>query len=182
MKKLLILLSLFVMLPVMAQTLRAGIEYTVDSARQIAFDDIQYHIDKDKYINPYIVDINYKENKRALKYGYTLGDRDLEQLKAKGLTAYAVTYRADPFVTYYYWGRFLIGVDINEQERKTVYPFRSFYYNTDGDLLTVTVNVAHGDNYVYNKNKNLVAHCKDDYCYNNSGKIIGTRKNIESYN
>lgn len=182
MKKLvLIILFMFLAMPVLATTLNGSAEYTTEVVRQIAFNGIQYKINKGKIITPNLFDPNAKENKNALKYGYVLGDRDLEQIKAKGLTAYVVTYKSDPFYSFYYLGRLLIGVDVNDKERKTDYPSRSFSYNTSGDLVSVTVNVAYGNNYIYDKKGSLKEHCKNNYCYDNSGKIVATRKVLEAY-
>jgi hypothetical protein len=182
MKKLFVILSLFIALPALAQTLNGNIEYNVDTVRKIAFEGVQYKIDKAKYITPNLFDPNAKENKYALRNNIALYDRDLEQLKTKGLTAYVVTYKSDPFYSFYYLGNILIGIDVNEQEHNTIYPNKSYSYNTKGDLVYITVNISYGDNYRYDKNGNLNAHCKGDICYSNSGKIIGTRKVIEAYN
>ena len=178
-----ILVALFVILvlPVSAQTLNCGVEYTVNSVRQIAFDGIDYKLDKSTYIFPNEFDGNSSENKNALKNGYTLQDRELQEFSAKGIKAYAVTYKNNPHYTFIYLAltHSIIFVDIVGDDAN--FPFKSVRYGNNGDLYSVWVNVSEHESFGYDKNKNLISHCKDNYCYGNSGKIIGTRKVVESY-
>jgi len=179
MKKI-ILAVLFVLLvmPVGAQTLNCGVEYTTESVRQIAFDGIAYKINKDEYINPNMSDPNSTMNQYALKNGITFPDRELQEFKAKGFKAYSVTYKASPYYSFIYLSPInsLIFIDITEN--KNSFPCKTLKYDYKGNLYSVWVNVDYRDNYGYDKNGNLISHCKDDLCYNNSGKVVGARRVI----
>lgn len=165
-----------------SEVLQGQVSYTADSARKIAFDGIRYSVNKYEYIDPFLTDVNKQQNMNALKYGMEISGRELELIQTGPFKAYAVTYKDNPYISYFYsYGRFLglLGININEEPAKTKYPYRSYKYDINGNLVNVSLNVAYGDNYNFAKDGTLESHCKDDYCYDLSGKVICKRKILE---
>ena len=79
MKKFICLLIIFVFTVCAAQsvTLSGGVSYTVNEARQIAFDGVAQKIDMSKY-KEYFVDKNFEKNQELLDRGKTrYRDREL---------------------------------------------------------------------------------------------------------
>ena len=101
MKKFICLLIIFVFTVCAAQsvTLSGGVSYTVNEARQIAFDGVAQKIDMSKY-KEYFVDKNFEKNINALKNGKnSFWNRFFMYFSDD---TYAVRYKLHSEIGYYY--------------------------------------------------------------------------------
>ena len=83
-------------------TIKGGVSYTVNEARQIAFDGVPKKIDMSKY-KEYFVDKNYEKNQELLDRGKTrYRDRELTKFSDG---AYAISYKDNNFIypLYYHY-------------------------------------------------------------------------------
>ena len=152
-------------------TLNGGISYTVNQAREVSFKNVPYSIDINKY-QKYLIDKNYVKNKEALNKNKTQYKNRYLSLFSSGF--YAVTYKNNTNVSYYYDSNsnlqlidFIIGND---------YPSKRVGYNSKGILNSVTLDVSANEQFVFNKNKKLIAHWIGKNCYNEQGELIMTRE------
>jgi len=177
------LLSVFVVLlfamPVNALTLEAHIEYTVDSARTVAFDNTELQIDKSEF-KGYLSDIFYYSNIAAIKAGNLnagIGfNRKLVPFYDKNnkLSFYGVQTEDQPNKKFYYspTGK-LLKYELNTFNG--VYPYKTMAYNTKGQLLNINLVISDKEAFIFNKDKKLIAHWLDNKCYNEKGEIDLTR-------
>lgn len=159
---------------VSAETIKAGISYTVNEARQLAFDDVDKKIDISKY-KDHFFDKNYAENIKAIqKNKFKQKGRRLVKFLNRGVFSYAVTYTKDENTSFYYnENGELEYIDI---EIILEYPRKTATYNTKGELDNITINVSHDNQFVFDINKKLLAHWIGKYGYDEKGEFIGTRE------
>ena len=152
-------------------TIKAGISYTVNEARQIAFENIQHKIDMNNYKN-HFVDPNFEENLKALQKGKKkYKDRYLNKYSD---TTYGIMYKSNLYVVYYYTQKGkLYAIDIYN---KKSYPKKAVKYNINGDFEGVMLDLTRKEAYIFNINKKLEAHWIGDNCYNEKGELIMTRE------
>ena len=55
------------------------------------------------------------------------------------------------------------------------YPLRSAKYNIDGTLDSTTISISKDEQFVFDKNKKLLAHWIGKNCYDEHGQLIMTR-------
>lgn len=171
-KKIIIILFLFLILPANADTiLTGGINYNVSSARQ---ELLQTPIKK---LNPNLVsqfakDKNYKENlEYFLKGNVELKDRTLAFFSD---STYAVMYNNDKYHVWYYEKS---GNLIYTEEKDNLnYPYKSYKYTTDGKLVNMGLRVSKEETFIYTPQGKLIAHWLGQYAYNENNNIIMTRK------
>lgn len=184
MKKLLtiLLFTLFsVGLSVSAEdtVLQGSVQYTVESARKLAFDGLDLKLDK-KLIEPYLLDNNNKENREAVKNGVQIKGRSIMSfVMAKGrVKGYAIVYEDNPEYVYYYSnGGYLVAVDLDKKYNQNAYPYKIGKYNAlTGNLISIGLFVSDDEQYVYSKNGKLKAHWVGDIGYNEKGRPIASRK------
>ena len=176
-----VVVFLFLTLPVFAENtvLNGSVTYTVETAKNAAFENIQLKIDK-KILEPYLCDENNKANLYALKNNIQPKDRTIIAFEmAKGfVNGYAVVYIANPDYTYYYSiGGYLVAVDIDDKAQETSFPYKVGKYNpVTGNLISVSLYVSDDEQYSYLKSGKLKAHWIGELGYNSKGKIIAKRK------
>lgn len=156
-----------------AQTLTGGVKYSVDDARI----ELRQNIPEADFVltSQHDIDINTDENQNALLKGITkLNDRTLG-LFSDG--TYAINYNSDPKHVYYYDKN---GAIINiEIKTSTIYPYKTYKYTPYGELVNMTLRVTEKESYIFTPLGKLLGHWLNENCYDDSGKIIMTRKIIK---
>ena len=170
MKKLLIIFLLFGFISCAnATTLSGGIKYTQEDARL----ELQHNRPSANFIlNTEGVDSYYVENHTALLKGLTkLKDRTLAQFSDG---SYGINYYNDPTHVYYYDKD---GTLINaEIKTSTQYPYRTYKYSPDGELVTMTMRVSEEETFIFDPRGKLLGHWMGNNCYDENGAILMTRK------
>ena len=178
-----------------SMTLKGGVEYTVDSARIIAFENTDLTIPKSKF-SGLMSDIYYYSNIEAIKAGKLSAgigfNRKLVPFYNKNnkLSFYGVVTEDQPNEKLYYspTGK-LLKYEINtfsapeqsayarltREASADVYPYKTIAYNTKGQLLNINLVVSDNEAFVFNKEKKLIAHWIGDTCYNENGEIDLTK-------
>ena len=173
MKKFICLLIIFVFTVCAAQsvTLSGGVSYTVNEARQIAFDGVAQKIDMSKY-KEYFVDKNFEKNQELLDRGKTrYRDRELTKFSDG---AYAISYKDNKSIGFYYDKKgHLELIDFIEYRD---YPKRSFKYDRNGKLDSIALVVSGDEQYLFEPTGELGAHWIGKNCYNEKGQLVLTRE------
>ena len=173
MKKFICLLIIFVFTGCAAQsvTLHGGVLYTVNEARQIAFDGVPKKIDMSKY-KEYFVDKNYEKNQELLDRGKTrYRDRELTKFSDG---SYGILYKTNKSRAYYYDKKGLLtGIDFIENGE---YPKRSLKYIKNGELDSICIFVSGDEQYLFEPTGELGAHWIGNNCYNEKGELVKTRR------
>ena len=172
MKKLfLIITNLCVQLSANAQVLTGGVNYSVSDAR------IELQNTRPPAIDFLLVqdnfnDRNHKENYSKLLKGETkLSDRTLG-LFSDG--TYAVCYKDDVLHVWYYDKD---GTLINTEQKTSLnFPYKTYKYSPDGELVNMTLRVSESETFIFSPIGKLLGHWIGQNCYDETGKIIMTRK------
>ena len=176
-KTLLIIFAFFfICMPVNAYTLQGGVEYTVDKARIVAFDNAPQSINKNEF-GAYLNDKFYFSS-----IGYINGNisvavaRKVVPFYDKGkLSFYGVQYDNDPSKKYYYSPKGkLLKYEINTF--KGEYPYKTMAYDTQGKLLNINLVVSDHESFLFDKNKKLIGHWLNNQFYNSKGEKDITRR------
>ncbi len=171
-KKLILFLVLFIILPVSAQTtLTGGIRYDVDSAREELLKNPL------KKLNPQIVakHLTDSENRENLEYvlqgNVELTDRTLAFFSDG---TYAVMYDNDKYHVWYYShdGKLIYA----EEKDGIEYPYKSYKYTTMGELVNMGLRVSKEETFIYSPNGRLIAHWLRENAYDENDNIIMQRK------
>ena len=179
-KSLLVILTMLIFaMPGYSLTLQASVEYTVDSARIVAFENTDLTISKSEF-NGVLSDIYYYSNIEAIKAGkLTAGIGFSRKLvpfydKNNKLSFYGVVTEDQPNKKLYYSpaGK-LLKYELNTFNG--VYPYKTIAYDTKGQLLNINLVVSEHEAFVFNKDKKLIAHWLYDKCYNEKGEVDLTR-------
>lgn len=182
MNKLLTLLFLILIssMPVNSEMLKASLEYTVDSARLVAFQDTNLTIPT-KEFSGYISDIFYYSNIESIKNGkQNVGIGFSRKLvpfydKHNKLSFYGVQTEDQPNKKFYYspTGK-LLKYEINTFNN--IYPYKTIAYDTKGNLLNINLITSKDETFIFNKDKKLIAHWLYNTCYNEKGEIDLTKR------
>ena len=176
-KTLLVFATLFfICMPVNAYTLKGGVEYTVDKARIVAFDNAPQNINKNEF-GAYLNDKFYFSS-----IGYINGNisvavaRKVVPFYDKGkLSFYGVQYDNDPSKKYYYSPKGkLLKYEINTFNGE--YPYKTMAYDTQGKLLNINLVVSDHESFLFDKNKKLIGHWLNNQFYNSKGEKDITRR------
>ena len=177
---LLIMFSIY--LPCYSLTLEASVEYTVDSARELAFKDIDLTISTEDFIKDKY-DLFHYSNIAALKEGkYNVGigfSRTLIPFYIhKFLIAYGVKYDDKPDKILYYGrkGHF-IKVEYKMSELEN-YPKKTVDYDINGNLISVSFYVSKEEVYIYKANGDLIGHWVGNTLYNKKGKEMKIKRKL----
>lgn len=158
--------------------LQGSVQYTVESARKMAFDGIDLKLDK-KLLEKYIEDENNKENRVAIKKSVQIDGREIMSfVMAKGFVkGYAIVYDDKPeYVFYYSTSGYLIAVDVDKKHNDDIFPYKIGKYNpVTGNLVSIGIYISDEEQYVYGKNGKLKAHWVGNIAYNEKGRPIATR-------
>lgn len=174
------LVMLLLSMPVFSETLKAGIEYTVDSARLIAFQNTDLTIPT-KEFSGVLSDIYYYSNIEAIKNGQLKAGLGFSRKlipfydKNNKLSFYGVQTEDQPNKKLYYspTGK-LLKYEINTF--KDVYPYKTIAYDTKGKLININLVISQNEAFIFNKDKKLIAHWLYDTCYNEKGEVDLTKR------
>ena len=170
MKKLLVLLLILNLFSFAnATTLTGGIKYTQEDARL----ELQHNKPSANFVlNAEAIDSNYDQNIGALLKGITkLNDRTLAKFSDG---SYGVNYYNDPTHVYYYDKS---GTLINAEIKTSLeYPYRTYKYAPDGELVTMTMRVSEEETFIFNPHGKLLGHWVGANCYDENGTILMTRQ------
>jgi hypothetical protein len=179
-KSLLVVFAMFIFaMPVNALTLKTSVEYTVDSACLVAFENTNLTIPKSEF-NSYTYDVFYYSNLEALKarkYSAGLGfTRKLVPFYTKGnvLTYYGVQTEDQPNKKFYYdlKGK-LIKYEVSTFNG--TYPYKNIAYDEKGKLLNIHLIVSEKESFIFDENKKLIGHWINNQCYDENGKLTVAR-------
>jgi hypothetical protein len=167
---------LFICMPVNAYTLKGGVEYTVDEARVVAFDNSPVKISKEEF------SANINDKFYFSSIGYING-RISEAVARKivpfyennKLSFYGVQYDQDPSKKYYYSpsGK-LLKYEVNTFSGS--YPYKTLAYDTQGKLLNINLVVSNQESFLFDKNKKLIGHWVNNQFYDANGNKDITRR------
>lgn len=178
MKKILITILLIMsMLPAAAKTLTGGVVYTVESAREAAFEGIEYEISMEPFKK-------YMKDPGFIAAAKTEGGKPRVSKRGRWVTyfsdgSYCVTY-SDKMYVYYYDNSGILGyIEINLR-KNNIYPFITKKYDLNGRLVGVFFVVSKDESFVYTHDKKLVGHWINDTLYDEKGVIEGKRKSSKN--
>ena len=171
MKKLFVIFLLFFMLPANAAVLTGEVEYSVNDARVELQNNRPSSLDF-LFTKNNFIDDNYAQNYSALLKGITkLKDRTLA-IFSDG--SYGIIYNNDPMhVWYYNKGGELINAEV---KTGTKYPYKTYKYSPEGELVNMTLRVSLNETFIFSPIGKLIGHWVGQNCYDESGRIIMTRK------
>ncbi len=152
------------------EVLTGGVEYTTDSAREELLHKEPVKPDGlTVLVN--IADENYKENKTLLLKGQAeIKDRVLAEFSDN---SYAVMYHENPLYVWYYSPEgILTHIEIKDG---TNYPYKSYKYDTEGNLVNMGLRVSKEETFIFDKSGKLIAHWLKDKGYDETGKVIMKR-------
>ena len=173
MKKILIILFVLcssLSISVQTKTLTAGVSYTVNELRTIAFENVSKKINMDKY-SKYLTYNEFCKNNHSLLLS--------RKCKSNYLTyysdgTYSVRYKIDNYKVFYYdTNDNLLKIDIyisNDTLNKRI------SYDKNGNLDAIALDITKSEQLVFDKDKKLVAHWIVKNCYNEKGELIMTRE------
>ena len=171
MKKYLIIFLIFLLtVPAMSKTLTGGVVYTVESAREAAFDGIEYEISmepfKKYHQDPGFISAAKKEGGRpkVSKRGRRV------QFFSSG--EYGVKYYGQDVIYYYSNTGNLKSLEFRKRKN---YPYISVKYDITGALLGVCLLVSNKESFVFTPNKVLHSHWKNNKCYDVNGNVVMKR-------
>lgn len=168
---------LFFTMPANAYTLKAGVEYTVDSARLVAFQDTNLSINKNEF-SEFLTDKYYYSSIDFIngKIIEAVGRRVVPFYeKNNKLSFYGVQYHNDKNKKFYYspTGK-LLKYEINTF--KGSYPYKTIAYDTKGNLLNINLVISNTESYLFDAKKNLIGHWINNQFYDaNGNKDISRR-------
>lgn len=168
---------LFFTMPANAYTLKAGVEYTVDSARLVAFQDTNLSINKNEF-SEFLTDKYYYSSIDFIngKIIEAVGRRVVPFYeKNNKLSFYGVQYHNDKNKKFYYspTGK-LLKYEINTF--KDSYPYKTIAYDTKGNLLNINLVISNTESYLFDAKKNLIGHWINNQFYDaNGNKDISRR-------
>ena len=168
---------LFFTMPANAYTLKAGVEYTVDSARLVAFQDTNLSINKNEF-SEFLTDKYYFSSIDFIngKIIEAVGRRVVPFYeKNNKLSFYGVQYHNDKNKKFYYspTGK-LLKYEINTF--KGSYPYKTIAYDTKGNLLNINLVISNTESYLFDAKKNLIGHWINNQFYDaNGNKDISRR-------
>lgn len=165
---------MFFGLPLNAAVLEGGVDYNVNSAREALLENSGINIDAN-LIKSHIRDLQHKEHVLYISLEKVeLKDRILAFFSD---STYAVMYNNDPLHVWYY----TLNGDLLYAEKKdrVQYPYKSYKYNTSGRLINMSLRVSKGETFIYSPDGKLIAHWIGAKAYDESNRVIMTRKYSE---
>ncbi len=171
-KKLILFLVLFLILPVNAETMLTGeVSYDVDSAREEMLSTPRAKLNS-SLVAKHITDQENRENlEYVLQGNVELKDRTLAFFSDG---TYAVMYNHDKYHVWYYSRD---GKLIYAEEKDGIdYPYKSYKYTTMGELVNMGLRVSKEETFIYSPNGRLIAHWLRENAYDEDGQVIMQRK------
>ena len=152
------------------EVLTGGVKYTTELAREELLHKTPVKPDGLTILTN-IADEHYKENKTLLLKGHAeIKDRVLAQFSD---SSYAVMYHDNPLYVWYYSPEgVLTHIEIKDG---TNYPYKSYKYDTEGNLVNMGLRVSKEETFIFDKSGKLIAHWLKDKGYDETGKVIMKR-------
>ena len=172
--RLYILILIFLLFtPVNAETIKGGISYSIDIAKELAFKNLNNNLDMYLY-KKNLNDPYYISNKRLLEKGrYKYRNRYLTKF-SNG--CYSVFYKENPNENFYYdKNGHLIYITIDERKHNE-YPFRTIKYKNNGTLEGVGLYTEYNKVYMFDNRGYFAGVWIGENCYNEKGELIMTRE------
>lgn len=159
---LLFLIMLIMVLPVQCETLKGGVVYTVESAREEAFRGIEYQISMEPY-KKYMTDPGYTPAKGNRKAKIKKRGRDITFFDdgSYGVVRGNISY-------YYKPNGKLEAIEITPEGS---YPKLTKVYDINGNLDSITYYINGSDSFVYDKDKSFNGKWLGNEFYNASGQL-----------
>ncbi len=173
-KFLLIFLSLMIFQPAFSKIITGEIEYNAEDAKNAVFSSPFQPISFNN-IQHKLIDSNNSENLNSLYLGITkLKDRKLARFSDG---SYGIQYYDDPMYSWYYSQN---GRLINFTQKDSLsYPCKITKYKPDGSIANTGYRISDKESFIFSSEGKLIAHWKNNTCYDESGNIIMTRKITE---
>ena len=154
--------------------LEGGVKYDVDTART----ELTYYPPPNPrlaIINENLYDKNIQENViYLLKGNVKLKDRELAFFSDN---TYGVIYKKNKQQVFYYDATgMLMFLEIRDS---LSYPYKSYKYNTKGELVNMGLRVSHEETFIYKPDGTLIAHWIKNLGFDAHGNIIMKRQYIE---
>ena len=157
--------------PILAFTLKAGVSYSVNTARIESFTNIKYKIDMSLY-KEFLRDNDFLENKKLLLKN-KLKNKYKKLVKFSD-GSYSVTYKDNKNVSFFYNAKgCLICIQFNIY---TINCKKRYSYDSKGNFDGVILCTKNNEQFIFDKNKKLIAHWIGKNCYNEKGELIMTRE------
>ena len=181
MKKLLtiLFLNLILSLPVFSEILKAGVEYTVDSARLVAFQDTKVRIPVKEFWQERHDTMYYSNVLRCIPAGLTHDTfsqprRIVPFYENDELSFYGIQYDDTPEKKYYYSPKgYLLKYEVNTFDGN--YPYKTVAYDIKGRLININLAVSEDEAFVFDRNKKLLIHWIGQNGFDNDGNLSLTR-------
>ena len=174
-------LLLLISMPANALTLEASVEYTVDSARIVAFKNTELKIAKSEFLEERY-DPNYYVNVLVnIRQGVTHDDfqkpRKIVPFYDKDgkLASYGVQYDDRPAKKYYYSpAGTLLKYEVSNFNGN--YPYKTMAYDIKGNLININLVVSPSESFLFDSKKNLLGHWLNNQFYDANGNLDITRR------
>ena len=152
-----------------AKTLKAGVSYSVNELRTIAFENVDKKINMDKY-SKYLTYKEFCKNNPSLlipkKFKFNL------TYYSNG--TYSVRSKIDSHNVFYYdTNGNLLKIDIYINNGKLD---KRISYDRNGNLDAIALDITNSEQLLFDKEKKLVAHWIGNNCYNEKGELVMTRE------
>ena len=158
---------LLMMQPVNALTLKGGVEYTVESAREEAFRNIEYQISMEPH-KKYLKDPGFTPGEGGKKPKISKKGRYVNHFSDG---SYGVRYYTNWEYLYIYSNNGeLEGIEVRRETGK--FPFLSKVYKLNGQLFSVALWVSKNELFSYDLNGELISHWIKDNGYDKTGKLV----------
>ena len=157
-----------------AKTYKLGVTYTPQIAKEIAYKNVAQKINVKRF-ERYKIDVDNKLHLESY-----LNDKLI--FKDKKITffsdgEYCIVYKNKKRISYQYnnqgqleWVGILKGNN---------YPFKKLRYNTNGELIAITLSVSKNEQFIFDNKGNLLSYWVNENCYDLHGNIIGSRIEFE---
>jgi hypothetical protein len=159
-----IILFIFLIFPTHAQTLQGGISYTVESAREEAFKNIEYTIPMESY-KQYLKDSGYVPPKKAGGKPHIKKFGRFVTLFSDGTYCVSKTN----FALHYTKNGLLEYIEIIEGNYN--YPKLGKKYDVNGKLIIVFLMISPNESYSYNADKKYRGHWIKSRFYNKQNEL-----------
>lgn len=179
MKKIILsILVIFLSLPLQsfALVLQGNAQYNAELAREETFSNINYALGPNAF-RDYWRDPNFINNYNALNNNINNVENRVLALFSDG--SYGVRYLEDPYHNYYYdKNGNLFKIDVLNKPFND-YPHKSVAYNRYGAFKNATFVISKEEQYLYDREKNLIGHWVGSACYDEKGNVLMLRKNAQ---
>lgn len=163
----LFILFLFIIIPVNARVISGEVEYNtkVFPSQKLSYEELK----------SYFYDSNNNENLNYLLRGVTeLKDRKIAKFSDG---SYGIQYYDNPLYSFYYSSN---GKLISYIQKDSIsFPSKYTKFRPDGNIVNTGYRPSEKESYIYSSDGKLLAHWKNDKCYDENNNLVMTRKIIE---